>query len=55
MASASFDIAPLWAPSLPPPAAKWTGFPKYNFTGGKEGANSGAKSNDAEVMPSLFL
>src|ERR1700745_951894 len=34
MASGSFDFAPLLAPSLPPPAAKWTGFPKYNFTGG---------------------
>jgi len=42
MASASFDFAPLWAPSLPPPAAKWTGFPKYNFTGG---------NNDADHVP----
>jgi len=30
------------APSLPPPAAKWTGFPKYNFTGG---------NNDADHVP----
>ena len=42
MASGSFDFAPLLAPSLPPPAAKWTGFPKYNFTGG---------NNDAEHVP----
>src|ERR1700751_4186954 len=42
MASESFDFAPLLAPSLPPPAAKWTGFPKYNFTGG---------NNDAEHVP----
>ena len=42
MASGSFDFAPLLAPSLPPPAAKWTGFPKYNFTGG---------NNDADHVP----
>jgi 2-aminoadipate transaminase len=42
MTSASFDFAPLLAPSLPPPAAKWTGFPKYNFTGG---------NNDADHVP----
>ena len=30
----SFDFAPLLAPGLPPPAAKWNGFPKYNFVGG---------------------
>src|SRR5216684_4801812 len=42
MASESFDFAPLLAPALPPPAAKWTGFPKYNFTGG---------NNDADHVP----
>src|ERR1700721_114682 len=30
----SFDFAPLLAGNLPPPAAKYAGFPKYNFTGG---------------------
>ena len=30
------------APGLPPPAAKWTGFAKYNFTGGH---------NDADIVP----
>ncbi len=30
----SFDFAPLLAPGLPPPAARWTGFAKYNFVGG---------------------
>src|SRR5580700_3830685 len=30
----SFDFAPLLAPGLPPPAVKFTGFPKYNFVGG---------------------
>jgi 2-aminoadipate transaminase len=30
----SFDFAPLLAPGLPPQAARWTGFAKYNFVGG---------------------
>ncbi len=38
----SFDFAPLFAAGLPPPAVKWTGFPKYNFVGGH---------NDAEHVP----
>ncbi len=38
----AFDFAPLLAPGLPPPAAKWTGFAKYNFVGGH---------NDAEQLP----
>lgn len=42
MTSASFDYAPLLAPNLPPAAAKWSGFPKYNFIGGH---------NDAEHVP----
>ena len=42
MASGSFDFAPLLRPGLPPPAAKWTGFAKYNFTGGH---------NDADIVP----
>src|SRR5467141_1222137 len=42
MASASFDFAPLLAPGLPPPAAKWTGRAKYNFIGG---------NNDADQVP----
>jgi 2-aminoadipate transaminase len=33
---------PLLAPGLPPPAAKWAGFPKYNFVGGH---------NDPEHLP----
>ncbi len=39
---ASFDFAPLLAPGLPPPAVKFNGFPKYNFTGGH---------NDGEQVP----
>src|ERR1700759_2811480 len=31
---APFDFAPLLAPGTPAPAAKWNGFPKYNFVGG---------------------
>jgi 2-aminoadipate transaminase len=42
MASGSFDFAPLLTPGLPPAAAKWTGFAKYNFTGGH---------NDADIVP----
>src|SRR6266699_2126957 len=42
MASEPFDFAPLLAPSLPAPAAKWTGFAKYDFTGG---------NNDADHVP----
>ena len=38
----SFDFAPLLAGGLPPPAARFTGFPKYNFVGGH---------NDAEHVP----
>jgi 2-aminoadipate transaminase len=34
----ALDFAPLLAPGLPPPAAKWNGFPKYNFVGGHNDA-----------------
>jgi 2-aminoadipate transaminase len=36
------DFAPLFAPNLPPPAAKWNGFAKYNFIGGH---------NDSDQLP----
>ena len=36
----SFDYAGLLRPGLPPAAAKWTGFPKYNFVGGHNDADS---------------
>lgn len=29
-----FDFTPLFPASLPPPAVRWTGAPKYNFVGG---------------------
>jgi 2-aminoadipate transaminase len=38
----ALDFAPLLAPGLPPPAQKWTGFAKYNFTGGH---------NDGDQVP----
>ena len=38
----AFDFGPLLAPGLPPAAAKWNGFPKYNFVGGH---------NDATQVP----
>jgi 2-aminoadipate transaminase len=40
--TAPFDVAPLLAPGTPAPAAKWNGFPKYNFVGGH---------NDADNVP----
>lgn len=42
MSSTPFDFAPLLAPGLPPAAARWTGFPKYNFVGG---------NNDPDQVP----
>src|SRR5262245_42177568 len=42
MQGAGFELASLLAPNLPPPAARWTGFPKYNFVGGH---------NDPEHLP----
>ena len=38
MTPASFDFTPLLAPNQPAPAAKWSGFPKYNFIGGHNDA-----------------
>ena len=32
----------LFAADLPAPAARWSGFPRYNFTGG---------NNDPEILP----
>jgi 2-aminoadipate transaminase len=40
MASEMFDYAGLLRPDLPPAAAKWAGFPKYNFVGGHNDAGS---------------
>jgi 2-aminoadipate transaminase len=37
-----FDFTPLFPASLPPPAARWTGAPKYNFVGG---------NNDPDEVP----
>ena len=42
MTSASFDFAPVLAPGLPAPAAKWTGLARYSFVGG---------NNDADQVP----
>jgi 2-aminoadipate transaminase len=38
----AFDFAPLLPPNIPPPAARWSGAAKYNFTGG---------NNDSEQVP----
>ncbi len=44
--SGSFDFTPLLAAGLPPAAAKWNGFPRYNFVGG---------NNDADQVPVVRL
>jgi 2-aminoadipate transaminase len=41
-----FDFAPLLPAGLPPPAMKWTGAPRFNFTGG---------NNDAAQVPVTAL
>jgi 2-aminoadipate transaminase len=38
----AFDFSPLLPAGLPAPAVRWTGSPKYNFTGG---------NNDADALP----
>jgi 2-aminoadipate transaminase len=40
--SSIFDFAPLLPAGLPPPAVKWKGSPRYNFTGG---------NNDPDGIP----
>jgi 2-aminoadipate transaminase len=42
MTASTFDFGPLYPANLPPPAARWTGRAKYNFTGG---------NNDADELP----
>jgi len=42
MAAEPFDFSPLFPPGLPPPAARWSGAPRYNFTGG---------NNDPDQIP----
>src|SRR5215210_7096946 len=42
MSSAAFDFTPLLPAGLPPPAARWTGRVKFDFTGG---------NNDADRLP----
>ena len=42
MSVAPFDFTPLLPPGSPPPAVKWAGSPKYNFTGG---------NNDSDELP----
>src|SRR5262249_35756589 len=42
MTAGSFDFASLLPAGLPAPAVKWTGAPRYNFTGG---------NNDADQLP----
>jgi 2-aminoadipate transaminase len=46
MTAAGFAYSHLFAKDLPPPAPRWTGFPKYNFIGGH---------NDPERIPAAAL
>jgi 2-aminoadipate transaminase len=46
MADGGFAYTDLFAKDLPPPAPRWTGFPKYNFIGGH---------NDPERIPAAAL
>lgn len=39
-ADGSFDFTPSLAPGLPAPAARWDGFPRYNFIGGHNDPDS---------------
>ena len=40
MAAEMFDYTELLRPDLPPAAAEWSGFPKFNFVGGHNDADS---------------
>lgn len=40
MATEPYDFAALLRRDLPPPAARWTGFPPFNFVGGHNDADS---------------
>ncbi len=40
MAFDSFDYSGMLRPGLPPAAARWNGFPRYNFVGGHNDADS---------------
>jgi len=42
----AFDFSPLFAAGLPAPVVKWTGAPKFNFTGG---------NNDPDELPLVGL
>lgn len=42
MTTIAFDFTPLLPPDLPPAASRWTGRPKYDFTGG---------NNDPDALP----
>ena len=46
MTDGGFVYSHLFAKDLPPPAPRWTGFPKYNFVGGH---------NDPERIPAATL
>ena len=46
MTAAGFAYSNLFSKDLPPPAPRWTGFPKYNFIGGH---------NDPERIPTTAM
>lgn len=51
----SFDYASFFRPDLPPPAAKWNGFPRYNFIGGHNDAGHVPVEKLAEAAKDALL
>ena len=51
----SFDYASFFRPDLPPPAAKWNGFPRYNFIGGHNDASHVPVEKLAEAAKDVLL
>ncbi|MGI9506584.1 MAG: aminotransferase class I/II-fold pyridoxal phosphate-dependent enzyme, partial [Geminicoccaceae bacterium] len=51
----SFDYASFFRPDLPPPAAKWNGFPRYNFIGGHNDAGHVPVKKLAEAAKDALL
>ncbi len=51
----TFDYASFFRPDLPAPAARWTGFPRYNFIGGHNDAGHVPVDRLAEAARDVLL